>query len=118
MSATLVVGIGIVLVVWWLVSRARRFAALFGDPHLLEIGRGLARIKAAALARVMRDASDAPTAGDDPRVLSTSAGLAIVHRIISDHGGRVVVGSVPTGGARITVELPIKPGQLLLASRV
>ncbi|HVV84852.1 MAG TPA: ATP-binding protein [Kofleriaceae bacterium] len=48
----------------------------------------------------------------------TGLGLAIVHRIISDHGGRVVVGSVPTGGARLTVELPIKPGQLLLASRV
>jgi signal transduction histidine kinase len=48
----------------------------------------------------------------------TGLGLAIVHRIISDHGGRVVIGSVPSGGARITVELPIKPGQLLLASRV
>jgi two-component system nitrogen regulation sensor histidine kinase NtrY len=48
----------------------------------------------------------------------TGLGLAIVHRIISDHGGRVVIGAVPAGGARITVELPIKPGQLLLASRV
>jgi len=48
----------------------------------------------------------------------TGLGLAIVHRIISDHGGRVVIGAVPTGGARITVELPIKPGQLLLASRI
>ena len=48
----------------------------------------------------------------------TGLGLAIVHRIISDHGGRVVIGSVATGGARITVEFPIRPGQLLLASRV
>ena len=48
----------------------------------------------------------------------TGLGLAIVHRIISDHGGRVVIGAVPTGGARITVELPIKTGQPLLASRV
>ena len=48
----------------------------------------------------------------------TGLGLAIVHRIISDHGGRVVIGSVATGGARITVEFPIRPGPLLLASRV
>jgi signal transduction histidine kinase len=48
----------------------------------------------------------------------TGLGLAIVHRIISDHGGRVVVASVPGGGARFTVELPITPGQLLLASRM
>ena len=47
----------------------------------------------------------------------TGLGLAIVHRIVSDHGGRVVVSSVPAGGARFTVELPIKQGQLLLASR-
>jgi signal transduction histidine kinase len=48
----------------------------------------------------------------------TGLGLAIVHRIVSDHGGRVIIASVPSGGARFVVELPIKPGQLLLASRV
>ncbi len=47
----------------------------------------------------------------------TGLGLAIVHRIISDHGGRVVIGAVATGGARFVVELPIKSGQPLLASR-
>ena len=48
----------------------------------------------------------------------TGLGLAIVHRIISDHGGRILIGEAPAGGARITVELPLRPGQLLLASRV
>jgi len=81
MSAALVVGVGVVLVLLWLAARARRFAALFGDPHLLEIGRGLARVKAAALARVMHDERDGPTTADDPRVLSTSAGLAIVYTV-------------------------------------
>lgn len=81
MSAGLVVGVGVVLLSLWLAARARRFAALFGAPHLLEIGRGLARVKAAALAHVMRDERDGPTAGDDPRVLSTSAGLAIVYTV-------------------------------------
>jgi two-component system, NtrC family, nitrogen regulation sensor histidine kinase NtrY len=48
----------------------------------------------------------------------TGLGLAIVHRIISDHGGRILISEAPAGGARITVELPLRPGQLLLASRV
>lgn len=81
MSAALIVGAGIVLLVLWLASRARRFAALFGDPHLLEIGRGLARIKAAALAHVIRSENEGPTAPDDPRILATNAGLAIVYTV-------------------------------------
>jgi hypothetical protein len=89
MSAALVVGVGVIVVVLWLASRARRFAALFGDPHLLEIGRGLARVKAAALTQVMHDERDGPTAGDDPRVLSTSAGLAVVYTV-SERGQRFV----------------------------
>ncbi len=47
----------------------------------------------------------------------TGLGLAIVHRIVSDHGGRIVVGDAPGGGARFAVELPLKQGQPLLASR-
>ncbi len=48
----------------------------------------------------------------------TGLGLAIVHRIISDHGGRIVIAEAAGGGARMLVELPLRPGQLLLASRV
>ncbi len=48
----------------------------------------------------------------------TGLGLAIVHRIVSDHGGRIVIGESAGGGARIAVELPIRRGQPLLASRV
>jgi two-component system nitrogen regulation sensor histidine kinase NtrY len=37
----------------------------------------------------------------------TGLGLAIVHRIVTDHGGRIAVGSSSLGGARFLVELPL-----------
>ena len=48
----------------------------------------------------------------------TGLGLAIVHRIVSDHGGRIVLTDVTGGGARFTIELPLRNGTALLASRI
>jgi two-component system, NtrC family, nitrogen regulation sensor histidine kinase NtrY len=48
----------------------------------------------------------------------TGLGLAIVHRIVSDHGGRIAVGEAVGGGARFIVELPLRHGTPLLASRI
>jgi signal transduction histidine kinase len=48
----------------------------------------------------------------------TGLGLAIVHRIVSDHGGRIVLTDVQGGGARFTIELPLRNGTALLASRI
>jgi two-component system nitrogen regulation sensor histidine kinase NtrY len=48
----------------------------------------------------------------------TGLGLAIVHRIVSDHGGRITVSEATGGGARFSIELPLRNGTALLASRI
>ena len=44
--------------------------------------------------------------------------VAIVHRIVSDHGGRISVSDAPGGGARFAIELPLRNGTALLTSRI
>jgi two-component system nitrogen regulation sensor histidine kinase NtrY len=48
----------------------------------------------------------------------TGLGLAIVHRIVSDHGGRITISDTRDRGARFTIELPLRSGAALLASRI
>ncbi|OGH63019.1 MAG: hypothetical protein A3I06_01560 [Candidatus Lindowbacteria bacterium RIFCSPLOWO2_02_FULL_62_12] len=40
----------------------------------------------------------------------TGLGLAVSHRIVTDHGGKIFVTSVPGMGARFAIELP-RPGE-------
>jgi hypothetical protein len=63
-----------------LVSRASMYGRLFGDEHFVEIGRRVSGLKAAALARVI-DSDAEPDVQNDPRILKTPLGLAIVYTI-------------------------------------
>ncbi len=35
--------------------------------------------------------------------------MSIAQRIVQEHGGRITAGNRPSGGARVTIELPL-PG--------
>ena len=48
----------------------------------------------------VRLASPSPVAG-------SGIGLSVVHELVTSHGGRTLVESAPTGGARFIVELPL-----------
>jgi two-component system sensor histidine kinase PilS (NtrC family) len=45
----------------------------------------------------------------------TGLGMAIVYRIVQEHGGRLAVDSRPSGGTRITVELPAVSAEVAAA---
>lgn len=40
----------------------------------------------------------------------TGLGLAVVHGIVSEHGGRIAFSNTDGGGARVDVRFPVKPG--------
>ncbi len=72
-----------------------------------------------ALRVVVDDSGPGVPAGDEERIftpffttkkVSTGIGLSLSRRIISDHGGSLTVGSSPLGGARFTIQLPLRGG--------
>jgi hypothetical protein len=66
---------------WWIMSRRSLYRTLFSDPHLMEFGQGLAARKAAALRDVIGMSGGEIQSPDDPRILRTSAGLALVYTV-------------------------------------
>jgi hypothetical protein len=71
----------VILAVAKLLSRARMYARLFGDDHFIEIGRGLAGVRTAALEHIADEDDAEPPARDDPRALATSSGLVVVYTV-------------------------------------
>ena len=65
----------------WLVVRLRFATGLLAEEHLLEVARGVPRLKAAALERVIVTEEDIVRLPEDPRMLVTSAGLAVMYTV-------------------------------------
>ena len=73
---------------------------LAGDFYRLQVadtGRGMSDAQRANLFHPFHSFFDG----------GTGIGMAIVYRIVEDHGGRLHVDSAPGGGTTITVELPV-----------
>jgi len=88
----------------------RLVGRLDGDAYRLQVvdtGRGMSASQRTNLFHPFQSFFDG----------GTGIGMAIVYRIVEDHGGRLRVDSAPGGGTTITVELPAAgPGSPLLRS--
>jgi two-component system sensor histidine kinase PilS (NtrC family) len=77
----------------------RLVGRLDGDAYRLQVidtGRGMSEAQRTNLFHPFQSFFDG----------GTGIGMAIVYRIVEDHGGRLRVDSAPGGGTTITVELP------------
>lgn len=89
MSTLALLGLAALVVALWLAARARRYGRVFAAEHWRQVAESMVRVKAAALAKVIRADGDEPSTPDDHRILATSAGLAIVYTV-SESAGRFV----------------------------
>lgn len=74
-------GLVIVALVAWIVFRWTTYGRIFADAHFTEVAQGVARLKVAALERVVTTDADEVRSPTDPRVLVTKAGLALVYTV-------------------------------------
>ena len=74
-------GVAVAALVGWVVFRGAVYRRLFGDGHFLEVARGVGRVKAAALDKVIASDEDEVRSPADPRALVTSAGLALLYTV-------------------------------------
>ena len=81
MWAVALVAIVVAGVAWWIMSRSSVYRTLFGIPHLMEFGQGLAAVKQAALQDVIASDGGGVRGPDDPRILRTSVGLVLVYTV-------------------------------------
>jgi hypothetical protein len=69
------------LVLWAIVARIRLYRRLLSDGHFLALGGGLPALKQAALSRIIALETDAIRGPNDPRILRTDYGLAVLYTI-------------------------------------
>ena len=82
---------------------------LAGKAYRIEVedtGRGMTPEERARLFQPFKSVVDS----------GTGLGMAIVYRIVQEHGGRLAVDSRPSGGTRITVELPAASAEVAAAA--
>lgn len=98
-----------------LIENAVAFSA--PDSTILVESRRLSDSVGVLLEFAVSDSGPGFRSGDVARALEpfftrrrggTGLGLAIVRRIAEDHGGRVVIGTSPTGGARVSFTVRIE----------
>ena len=71
------------LVIRWVLSRSRRYSKLFDDQHFLELALAMPSLKKAALDRIDQPPGSERDFANDPRLIQTSAGLAVVYTVSS-----------------------------------
>jgi hypothetical protein len=81
MFGWIVGGLIAALVVAAVRSRLRMYRRLFSHEHFLEVARAAPSLKAAAVENPVIGDSFDPTTPDDPRVLLTKAGLAVLYTV-------------------------------------
>src|SRR3954447_1777712 len=91
----------VVLAFAWMFLRGNVYKHLFADAHFVEVARGLARVKTAALANPLADDTEMPPPHEDPRVLTTSAGMILAYTVSRVEDRFVHHYSVSVGGGYI-----------------
>jgi hypothetical protein len=77
-------GLLVAALVGWIFLRSRAYRRLFADEHFLEVAQAVARLKVAALGKVIALGSDEALSPTDPRALVTSSGLALFYTVRRD----------------------------------
>jgi hypothetical protein len=74
-------GVALVAFLLWTISRSRLYWRLFSDEHFQEVAAGVARLKAAALEKVVVSPADEISSPEDPRVRISKSGLVVVYTV-------------------------------------
>jgi hypothetical protein len=79
--AGVLVALILVSIAIWIYFRGQTYRRIFADSHFAEVARGVARVKSAAVERIILCEKDEMQSPSDPRILVTAAGLALVYSV-------------------------------------